>query len=76
MKKYYLFVTAFFLLFVPALFADENESNQIVEKINQKLVRVPGGNFFMGSENQEENESPVHNVSLDSLSISKTEITQ
>ena len=76
MKKYYLFVTAFFLLFVPALFADENESNQIVEKINQKLVRVPGGNFFMGSENQEENESPVHNVSLDSFSISKTEITQ
>lgn len=40
------------------------------------FVRVQGGVFLMGSEEGEDVEKPVHQVSLNSFYISKTEVTQ
>ena len=38
-------------------------------------VSVPSGTFQMGSDSNEENEAPVHTVSLDAFELSATEVT-
>ena len=43
------------------------------DKMN--MVYVPSGSFLMGSEDGEENEKPVHEVSLDGFWIDQTEVT-
>lgn len=40
-----------------------------------QLLYVPAGEFKMGSENRDDNESPVHVVALDAFWIDQTEIT-
>jgi serine/threonine-protein kinase len=40
-----------------------------------EMVYVPGGTFQMGSTEGEDNEIPMHNVTLDSFWIDKTELT-
>jgi sulfatase modifying factor 1 len=42
-----------------------------------EMVSIPGGSFLMGSEDMQAraDEGPVHSVSVDSFSISRTEIT-
>ena len=44
--------------------------------INLKMIYVEGGTFAMGSNSGDDNEKPVHNVTLDSYYIGETEITQ
>ncbi|MCT4619886.1 MAG: formylglycine-generating enzyme family protein, partial [Marinisporobacter sp.] len=41
-----------------------------------EYIEVEGGEFLMGSENGEENEKPIHTVTVNSFLISKYEITQ
>ncbi|MFM7311356.1 MAG: formylglycine-generating enzyme family protein, partial [Flavobacteriales bacterium] len=41
-----------------------------------EMVFVEGGTFQMGSSNGEEDESPVHQVTLSSFNIGKYEVTQ
>ena len=44
--------------------------------INLKMIYVEGGTFAMGSNSGDDDEKPVHNVTLDSYYIGETEITQ
>jgi formylglycine-generating enzyme required for sulfatase activity len=50
-------------------------SVEVSEKDDMKLLYVPAGEFTMGSENGDDNEKPVHVVSLDAFWIDQTEIT-
>ena len=78
MKK--IFSSILFLsIFVTSVFAQTSEpgaENSPIENLQSKMHLVSGGNFFMGADNQEANENPVHDVSLDSFYISETEINQ
>ena len=49
---------------------------ETVKGLNMKMIFVEGGTFAMGSTSGGSNESPVHNVTLDSYFIGETEITQ
>ena len=51
------------------------DSVKVSEKDGKKLLYVPAGKFTMGSENGDDNEKPVHVVSLDAFWIDQTEIT-
>ena len=44
--------------------------------LNIKMIYVEGGTFAMGSNSGDDDEKPVHNVTLDSYYIGETEITQ
>ena len=50
-------------------------STTISDKDGMVLVFVPEGEFIMGSEDGDENEKPVHTVSLDTFWIDQTEVT-
>ena len=41
-----------------------------------RLIPIPAGNFLMGSSNEDEDERPLHKVTLDAFRICDTEITQ
>lgn len=47
-----------------------------VNGVSFKMVYVEGGMFFMGSSSGEENELPVHSVTLSDYYIGETEVTQ
>lgn len=54
----------------------ENTGNTLIaEKDGMTLVFVPAGEFEMGSENGDDDESPVHTVFLDEFWIDQTEVT-
>ena len=60
-----------------ALNAQEADSAATpVESVEADMVLVDGGSFFMGSRNNEDNETPVHEVSVDSYYLLNTEVTQ
>ena len=48
----------------------------MVDGVKFKMVGVQGGTFQMGSNNGEDREKPVHNVTLSSYYIGQTEVTQ
>lgn len=48
----------------------------IVAAINSKLILVKGGTFKMGSADNEKNETPVHDETVDSFYMLSTEVTQ
>jgi formylglycine-generating enzyme required for sulfatase activity len=56
---------------------NDNEPTRTVKRgsVAVEQVFVPAGSFMMGSEDGEENERPVHEVTLDSFWIDKTEVT-
>lgn len=82
----------FCLLLVVALFAscgnDGGSSNPVqnpsgpdcleitVNGVSFKMIKVEGGTFKMGSNNGEEDEKPVHSVTLNGYYIGETEVTQ
>ncbi|MDQ1363082.1 MAG: hypothetical protein QG652_942, partial [Pseudomonadota bacterium] len=39
------------------------------------MVVIPAGSFYMGSDNGESNEKPVHRVTVTSFALAKTPIT-
>ena len=41
-----------------------------------EMVRIPGGSFMMGSTDGEDNEKPVHEVTISSFMMGKYEVTQ
>ncbi len=43
--------------------------------IEPSLIKIPGGEFMMGSENGQENERPVHRVTIKPFYASKYEVT-
>lgn len=47
-----------------------------IKNKNGSMILIPSGRFIMGSTNGEEDEKPVHEISVKSFFISKTEITQ
>ena len=47
-----------------------------VNGVSFKMVAVEGGTFQMGSDDGEDNEKPVHNVTLSNYYIGETEVTQ
>ena len=49
---------------------------ETIESLNMKMIFVEGGTFAMGSNDGDDDEKPVHNVTLDSYYIGETEITQ
>jgi formylglycine-generating enzyme required for sulfatase activity len=50
--------------------------NDSKNTINFEMVFVEGGTFLMGSEDPDDNASPVHEVTLRDYYIGKTEVTQ
>lgn len=56
-----------------AVFSQELDA---VRQIGAKMVAVEGGVFSMGSLNNESNEQPVREVTLDGFLIMQTEVTQ
>ncbi len=56
-----------------SLFAQEFDAAQ---EVSAKMVLVEKGTFLMGSADNEDNELPVREVSLDSYYIMQTEVTQ
>ena len=47
-----------------------------IPKRSVKMYRVAGGSFHMGSEDGDQDEKPIHRVSVNSFYMSKHEITQ
>ncbi|MBO4723633.1 MAG: SUMF1/EgtB/PvdO family nonheme iron enzyme, partial [Muribaculaceae bacterium] len=47
-----------------------------INGVKFRMINVAGGTFAMGSNTDESNESPVHQVTLSSFSIGQTEVTQ
>ena len=43
--------------------------------IEPEIIRIPEGNFFMGSKNGTVNEIPIHSVWLDSYAVAKYPVT-
>ena len=53
-----------------------SQASGVVQEIKENMIKVDGGVFTMGSSGSENNESPVHEVSVRTFSILKTEVTQ
>ena len=58
-----------------------NEAGVVVQTIpvngvDLNMIWVEGGTFRMGSNDDESNENPVHDVTLDGYWIAETEVTQ
>ena len=64
------------LAMVCALGAQEVDTSALVDSVEADMVSVEGGSFFMGSRNNEDNETPVHEVTLDGYYMLNTEVTQ
>ena len=58
---------------------DPSESDGLeitVDGVSFKMIKVEGGTFQMGSENGDEDEQPIHSVTLSGYYIGETEVTQ
>lgn len=64
------------LAMVCALGAQEVDFSSLVDSVEADMVAVEGGSFFMGSKNNEDNETPVHEVTLGGYFMLNTEVTQ
>lgn len=64
-------------VFLPATLAFALDADfDVVSSVAEKMVSVEGGIFKMGDQENEKNESPVHEVKLNSFYMSATEVTQ
>ena len=63
------------IVFVFCSESDDNSEDNLPNSKNMKFIDVPGGTFMMGSEDGDDDERPVHAVTLDSFKISKYEVT-
>ncbi len=67
------FFACSFALFAQSVIIDAENVAQFVES---EMVSVAGGKFMMGSEDNENNEKPLHQVSIGGFSMLRTEVTQ
>lgn len=62
------------------LFRNRGKEKQLregfLQKINEDMVKIPGGSFLMGSNDGEDDERPIHNVLLCEFYLCKYEVTQ
>ena len=75
MKLFNAFV---FLLFMGVFLGCQQTSQSSIEVIEKEgMVYIPAGTFYMGSDGAQarEDESPVHQVSVDAFWMDKTEVT-
>ena len=56
--------------------ASHTTYTETVAGVSFKMVAIPGGTFFMGSNDGDGDERPVHSVSLSSYYMGETEVTQ
>ena len=52
------------------------DTTYVVNGVSFKMIAVKGGKFLMGSNDGEDNEKPVHQVTLSDYYIGETEVTQ
>src|SRR5436190_1137898 len=68
LRRHSLVFAAFCLSFCGSMFAEE-------KKTPEGMVWVPGGTFTMGSEKGQEDEKPVHKITVDGFWMDKTCVT-
>jgi len=56
--------------------SEKTETNKKAKEVPQVFIRVEGGTFQMGSGNGENDEKPVHSVTVSSFYMSDHEVTQ
>ena len=61
---------------IVATMTEDKSYVETANGINLKMIDVEGGTFAMGSNSGDDDEKPVHKVTLDSYYIGETEITQ
>lgn len=52
------------------------ETNENIEWVEKNMVFITAGEFYMGTDHQQDYEKPSHKVILDAFYIDKTEVTQ
>ena len=80
-RKWFLAVGGAFILIlgivgITRLMPSSLTQSQALAQIEENMVRIPGGTFNMGSESGDEDEKPIHEVSLSKFEISRFEVTQ
>jgi formylglycine-generating enzyme len=63
------------VLFTVAYVLSGLRARKRAEASTEGMVRIPGGTFWMGSENGQSDEKPVHQVFLDGFWMDRTEVT-
>jgi formylglycine-generating enzyme required for sulfatase activity len=81
MMKKKLVWTVITMMIATASWAQTNSKTYTVGGVSFKMIKVEGGTFQMGAtsdqgEYTEDDEKPVHNVTLSDYSIGETEVTQ
>ena len=81
MMKKKLVLTVITMMIATASWAQTNSKTYSVGGVSFKMIKVEGGTFQMGAtsdqgEYVEDDEKPVHNVTLSDYSIGETEVTQ
>jgi serine/threonine-protein kinase len=64
-----------FLIFIVYPKINQRATVSVPVKTDMDMVRVPAGNFLMGSEKSDRNQRPPHKVFLDAFWIDQTEVT-
>ena len=59
----------------PTSTPENSSSEQTRSQDNAVMMEIPGGTFMMGSEAGNDDEKPVHEVSLDAFLMDQTEVT-
>jgi formylglycine-generating enzyme required for sulfatase activity len=70
------FFTGMSVVEVGTIIGIATETRTVQPAVPANFVRVEGGTFFMGSNNGDDDEKPVHSVTVKSFYISKYEVTQ
>lgn len=74
-QKNLLFIGTLIVILICAWAFTKKPTDRIHSKEKPEMVFVKGGSFFMGQEDGEEDEKPVHKVQLSNFYIGKYEIT-
>jgi len=61
---------------IPATDEELRRQEEFRQALALEFVRIPGGEFMMGSEDGSADERPMHKVRIDTFELGKTEVTQ
>jgi len=81
MRKFTKFNTRWIVIFILVILSFSISTPALAdsaadEKVPGKMVLIPGGSFEAGAEGFNDDESPIHTVTLDSFFLDKYEVTQ